>query len=104
MALAKSFEKVRRLFSNAYSKKNLLTTNILASGGLLFLGDFIQQNLELRKGTSKTGLLALNKNYPKFSDSFDYSRSCRMLAMGLFHGAPRHFFYQKLEKLIPGTR
>jgi hypothetical protein len=25
-----------------------------------------------------------------------------MLAMGLFHGAPRHFFYIWLERRIPG--
>ena len=30
--------------------------------------------------------------------SFDLPRSSRMLAIGLFHGAPRHFFYVRLEK------
>ena len=32
------------------------------------------------------------------SGSFDLPRSSRMLAIGLFHGAPRHFFYVRLEK------
>ena len=36
--------------------------------------------------------------------SFDLPRSSRMLAIGLFHGAPRHFFYVRLEKSGKSSR
>jgi len=85
-----AFQRLRRLLSSAYEPSNLLYTNVAASGGLLFLGDIIQQNIELFRETHETG-------------SYDYSRSARMLGMGLFHGAPRHFFYLTLEKRIPGS-
>jgi len=78
------------LFKSAYEPKNLLKTNVAASGILLLLGDIIQQNIELYRGVHEKG-------------SFDLPRSSRMLAIGLFHGAPRHFFYVRLEKSIPGT-
>jgi len=80
--------RLKRLFHNAYTH-NLLATNITMSGGLLFLGDVIQQNIELHNGVHITG-------------TYDWPRSGRMLLLGLFHGAPRHFFYQRLETLIPG--
>jgi len=80
--------KVKEILHNAYSK-HLLATNIVASGGLLLFGDVIQQQIELYRGLHLTG-------------SYDWNRSGRMLLMGLFHGAPRHYFYVYLERVIPG--
>ena len=82
------FSRVRTLFHTAYTK-HLLTTNIVASGGLLLLGDVIQQHIELYRGLHSQG-------------SYDWDRSGKMLLMGLFHGAPRHYFYVYLEKFIHG--
>jgi len=76
--------------SSAYEPSNLLYTNVAASGGLLFFGDVIQQHIELYREEHDTG-------------SYDYYRSARMLALGLFHGPPRHYFYQTLERSIPGS-
>jgi hypothetical protein len=33
----------------------LLRTNVAASGALLFLGDIIQQNIEIYRGVHETG-------------------------------------------------
>jgi len=82
--------KLHGLFKSAYEPKNLLKTNVVASGILLLIGDTIQQSIELYRGVHEKG-------------SYDIPRSSRMLAIGLFHGAPRHFFYVRLEKSIPGT-
>ena len=96
--------KVKTFLHNAYSK-HLLATNIVASGGLLLFGDVIQQQIELYRGLHLTGR---SMNYKQrircwcWSGSYDWNRSGRMLLMGLFHGAPRHFFYVYLERLIPG--
>jgi len=83
-----SLEKVKTIFRSAYSKHQL-ATNIATSGGLLMLGDVIQQHIELHKGLHTKGC-------------YDWSRSGKMLLMGLFHGGPRHYFYVYLERFIPG--
>lgn len=85
-----AFRKLNGLFKSAYEPDNLLKTNVVASGLLLLIGDTIQQSIELYRGVHEKG-------------SYDIPRSSRMLAIGLFHGAPRHFFYVRLEKSIPGT-
>ena len=43
------------LFKSAYEPKNLLKTNVAASGILLLLGDIIQQNIELYRGVHEKG-------------------------------------------------
>lgn len=78
------FSKIKSLFSN-----HLLAVNVASSGGLLVFGDFIQQHIEIWNKSHSTG-------------SFDKERSGRLLLMGLFHGAPRHYFYVYLEKYLPG--
>jgi protein Mpv17 len=104
-----AFQSVRRLLTSAhkpapfnwnwkikqaykppgcYKPSVLLMKNVVASGALMFLGDAIVQNVELYRGQHETG-------------SFDYPRAGRMLAMGLFHGAPRHAFYFWLERRFP---
>ena len=82
------FSRIKSLFHSAYTN-HLLATNILASGGLLFVGDVIQQHLELYRGLHAQG-------------SYDWDRSVKMLMMGLFHGAPRHYFYVYLDRFIHG--
>ena len=49
------FTIVKRLFASAYEPKNLLRTNVIASGALLMLGDGIQQSIELHTQTHETG-------------------------------------------------
>jgi hypothetical protein len=49
-----SLERFRAILRSAYSK-HLLASNIAASGGLLLLGDVIQQNIELYKGLHTKG-------------------------------------------------
>lgn len=56
----------------------------------MLLGDAIQQGIELYTEHHETG-------------SYDLRRSCRMLVIGLLQGAPRHFFYVRLERSIPGS-
>ena len=80
--------RLGRLLHSAYTS-HLLATNLLASGGLLCLGDAIQQQLERWGGG---GLEERDSHW-------DWNRSARMLAMGLFHGGPRHVFYIVLDRL-----
>ena len=47
--------KMSGLFKSAYEPKNLLKTNVAASGILLLLGDIIQQNIELYRGVHEKG-------------------------------------------------
>jgi len=53
------------------------------------MGDVIQQNIELFRKVHPDGV-------------YDAQRTGRMFLMGLFHGAPRHYFYCTLEKYVPG--
>ena len=50
-----AFSKLRGLFKSAYEPKNLLKTNVLASGILLLIGDAIQQSIELYRGVHEKG-------------------------------------------------
>ncbi|XP_023325668.1 mpv17-like protein 2 [Eurytemora carolleeae] len=62
--------------------KNLLLANTLSSGGLLVVGDLIQQRREGHK--------------------FDVNRCLRMCTVGLSQGPPHHYFYILLDKYLPG--
>ena len=79
--------RLGRLLHSAYTS-HLLATNVLASGGLLCLGDAIQQQLERWGGGG----------VEERDSHWDWNRSARMLAMGLFHGGPRHAFYIVLDR------
>ena len=57
-----SLERVRIIFRSAYSK-HLLATNIVASGGLLLLGDVIQQHIELYRGLHTKGGWTIFSDY-----------------------------------------
>lgn len=63
--------------------KNLLLTNTLSSGGLLVVGDLIQQRAEGR-------------------ERIDRARSLRMLTVGLSQGPPHHYWYLYLDRFLPG--
>ena len=49
--------KLYGLFKSAYEPKNLLKTNVVASGILLLIGDTIQQSIELYRGSHEKGKL-----------------------------------------------
>lgn len=66
--------------------KNLLVTNIVSSGGLLVVGDLIQQNLE--KCEQGRG--------------YDKERCARMGLVGLSQGPPHHYWYLYLDRILPG--
>jgi len=80
---AKVLDRIGKLYTN-----NLLAVNVVTSGGLLSFGDFLQQHIELWRKTHTTGV-------------YDLERTGRLMLMGLFHGAPRHYFYCALEKYLP---
>ncbi|KAG8231481.1 hypothetical protein J437_LFUL000198 [Ladona fulva] len=68
--------------------KYLWLTNTISCGGLLALGDCIQQFNE------KT--LAKNK-----AKSYDWGRTGRMFLVGLSQGPPHHIWYTWLDRKIP---
>jgi len=62
--------------------RNLLLANTLSSGGLMAVGDFLEQKRE--------------------GGQFNASRNVRMLTVGLLAGPPHHYFYTILDKFLPG--
>lgn len=70
------------LLRAAFSGRALLLTNTLSSGGLLVLGDFLQQRAA--------------------GGPADTTRSLRMLAVGLSQGPPHHYWYLALDRALPG--
>eukprot|EP00092_Neocalanus_flemingeri_P038616 GFUD01042046.1.p1 GENE.GFUD01042046.1~~GFUD01042046.1.p1 ORF type:complete len:200 (+),score=49.99 GFUD01042046.1:280-879(+) len=84
------FSKFRAAAKQAWKSsfsKNLLLTNIVSSGGLLVVGDVLQQQLEKSQDPSK---------------SHDKERSVRMGLVGLSQGPPHHYWYLYLDKFLPG--
>jgi len=75
--------RLRALVRASFGGRNLLVTNTLSSGGLLVLGDGIQQRVE--------------------GGDPDLARSARMFAVGLSQGPPHHYWYTYLDRLLPGT-
>lgn len=69
----------------SFGSNNLLVTNCVSSGGLLLIGDLLQQSRE--PGANKT---------------IDRERSLRMLLIGLSQGPPHHYWYLHLDRLLPG--
>ena len=46
--------RLKKCVQSAYST-HLLATNVIAGGGLLFLGDVLQQHIEIRNVIHETG-------------------------------------------------
>jgi len=80
--LARLVGGLKKVVKTSFGTKNLLITNTLSSGGLLVLGDFIQQKAE--------------------GSVHDNGRSMRMLAVGLSQGPPHHYWYAALDAKLPG--
>jgi len=76
------FRALARRAHQAYGN-HLLLVNTATSGGLLWIGDLIEQK---REGVK----------------TIDKSRSLRMFTVGLSQGPPHHYFYLLLDKFFPG--
>ncbi|KAL7640809.1 UNVERIFIED_CONTAM: hypothetical protein RMT77_009094 [Armadillidium vulgare] len=68
--------------------RHLFFTNTISSGGLLGLGDMLQQGIELKRDVHATG-------------KFDWRRTGRLFLVGLSQGPPHHYFYTWLDKVLP---
>jgi len=80
--LSRLLGRLEKVVKTSFGPKILLLTNTLSSGGLFVLGDLIQQ----KSGTQ----------------AHDYERSMRMFAVGLSQGPPHHYWYEALDKKLPG--
>ncbi|CAM9820067.1 unnamed protein product [Chrysoparadoxa australica] len=87
-------------------------SHILAAGVLTDIWDQYNQVLEEKPILTKacTSLVGfsigdiLAQKFVASGDSFDCQRLCRMAAFGfLFHGTISHFFYNKLDEVLPGV-
>eukprot|EP00088_Acartia_fossae_P058784 TRINITY_DN6922_c0_g1_i2.p1 TRINITY_DN6922_c0_g1~~TRINITY_DN6922_c0_g1_i2.p1 ORF type:complete len:190 (+),score=12.70 TRINITY_DN6922_c0_g1_i2:31-600(+) len=80
-----SYHRLKKILSSAHKMygRNLLVANTASSGGLLLLGDVLEQKRE--------GAKAIDKH-----------RSGRMFAVGISQGPPHHYFYEWLDKLYKG--
>ncbi|KAL1512889.1 hypothetical protein ABEB36_002395 [Hypothenemus hampei] len=67
--------------------KYLLSTNIISSGVLMWLGDVCQQEIEFRQG--------------KLEKRYDYARMSRMFIVGLGLGPVHHYYYLYIAKILP---
>lgn len=73
-----------------FSGKYLIVTNIVSSGGMLAVGDCIQQTRENRHAAAEE------------EKSRDWQRTGRMAAVGCSMGPFLHYWYQWLDKVYSG--
>jgi len=78
----------RSIIKKPFSKSNLLVTNTVSGGGLLVVGDWLQQ---LREREASERRIA-----------HDWARSGRMFVVGLSQGPPHHYWYLALDRILPG--
>ncbi|XP_047113957.1 mpv17-like protein 2 isoform X1 [Schistocerca piceifrons] len=69
----------------------LLVTNTITGGVLLAAGDMIQQEIERYR----------HKEVSKRMNRYDWPRVGRMFFAGLIQGPPQHYFYKKLDAVLP---
>ncbi|XP_034529339.1 mpv17-like protein 2 [Notolabrus celidotus] len=74
----------RTMFDSRY----LMLTNTLSGGGLLALGDSVQQNWEKHKDSRRL---------------YDWKRTGRMFVCGCSMGPPMHWWYTWIDKRFVGT-
>ncbi|XP_059472461.1 mpv17-like protein 2 isoform X2 [Neocloeon triangulifer] len=72
-------------FQRLFSKRWLLFTNTVTSGGLLAFGDGLQQTIEKKRGLSV---------------KYDWSRTGRMFIVGLVMGPVHHYWYIWLDRYL----
>lgn len=78
-------QSARRLWSGLFGRY-LWMTNTISCGGLLAVGDGIQQQIEHARGVSVT-------------HGYDWARTGRLFLVGLSQGPPHHIFYVWLDKV-----
>ncbi|XP_071523222.1 mpv17-like protein 2 isoform X2 [Panulirus ornatus] len=78
---------VKRIWSRLFGRY-LWVTNTLSCGGLLAIGDGIQQQIDHMRGISTT-------------PGHDWGRTGRLFLVGLSQGPPHHIFYLWLDKVLP---
>lgn len=69
----------------------LLATNTITGGLLLSVGDMINQELERSR----------QDEVKKQKNRYDWQRLGHMFFAGLIQGPPQHYFYKKLDAVLP---
>ncbi|XP_041647322.1 mpv17-like protein 2 [Cheilinus undulatus] len=80
--------RLRFTWRTMFKSRYLLITNTLSGGGLLALGDCVQQNWE---------------NHKEPGRSYDWMRTGRMFASGCSMGPPMHYWYVWIDRRFVGT-
>ncbi|XP_030381342.1 mpv17-like protein 2 [Scaptodrosophila lebanonensis] len=83
----RTLRKLREWHAGAFSSKFLLFTNVGISLSLSSAGDVLEQQFEIYNGEIKT---------------FDNTRTCHMATSGVSVGIICHYWYQILDKKLPG--
>ncbi|XP_076008917.1 mpv17-like protein 2 [Genypterus blacodes] len=80
--------RMRFFLRPLFKGRNLLMTNTLSVGGIMALGDFLQQSRELHQGKSLVR---------------DWRRTGCMFAVGCSMGPALHYWYTWLDRVYVGT-
>ncbi|XP_033636457.1 mpv17-like protein 2 isoform X2 [Asterias rubens] len=107
---------IRHFTRRMFSPKYLLVTNTVSSGLLLSLGDVLQQCNE-RRIARKNVLLKVNAasatgtvdhigsdNVGTPVPAFNWTRTGRMLTIGILLGPLNHYWYLGLDRFLPGIK
>lgn len=95
-----SFSKLSLFVKNAYNK-NLFVSNTLTCMVLLAVGDGITQYAENQQ-KNQTNLNLIDAKKTPWFLNFDWSRNGKMFALGTALGPVTHFWYNYLDKILPG--